>query len=153
MREAERRGGRSGQRAIAAAPSLSETPSAEHTTSPNAPTPTQERPLPIGGDEITVDSYVMRPEVRGTNRDPRALNAEQWLVKVRMIDSGRTFNVRRIRGSSISSKKATGSTSGIASGNTRELFGARRSLARKKKGLALKTPNAERPTPNAKLKR
>ena len=83
---------------IAAAPrALSETPSAEHTASPNAPTPTQEQPRPIGNDEITVDSYVMRPEVRGTSRDPRALNDEQWLVKVRMMDSGRTFNVQAQR--------------------------------------------------------
>jgi len=79
---------------IAAEQSLSETPSVESTASPNAPTPTQEQPRPIGGDEITVDSYVMMPEVRGTSRDPRALNSEQWLVKVRMIDSGRTFNVQ-----------------------------------------------------------
>jgi len=35
----------------------------------------------------------MKPEVRGTNRDPRALSAEQWLVKVRMIADARTFNV------------------------------------------------------------
>ncbi len=82
---------------IAAAPLLSETPSAEHTASPNAPTPTQEQPRPIGNDEITVDSYVMGPEVRGTSRDPRALNDEQWLVKVRMMDSGRTFNVQAQR--------------------------------------------------------
>jgi hypothetical protein len=35
----------------------------------------------------------MKPEVRGTSRDPRALKAEQWLVKVRMIDNGRTIQV------------------------------------------------------------
>ena len=42
---------------------------------------------------ITVDSYIMKPEVRGTSRDPRALQHEQWLVKVRLIENGRTFNV------------------------------------------------------------
>jgi hypothetical protein len=31
--------------------------------------------------------------VRGTGRDPRALKTEQWLVKVRMLDNGRTFHV------------------------------------------------------------
>jgi hypothetical protein len=36
----------------------------------------------------------MQPEVSGTIRDPRALKDEQWLVKVRMIQDGRTFNVR-----------------------------------------------------------
>ncbi len=51
----------------------------------------------IGDDEITVDGYVMKPEVRGTSRDPRALQTEQWLVKVRMIDDGRTFNVQTER--------------------------------------------------------
>jgi hypothetical protein len=79
---------------IAAAPPHSETPSAKSLASPNAPTPSEERPRSIGDDEITVDSYAMRPEVRGTSRDPRALKDEQWLVKVRMIDSGRTFNVQ-----------------------------------------------------------
>ena len=86
-----------GKEHIAAARSLSKTPSAEQTASPNPPTPSEEQPRPIGDDEITVDSYVMRPEVRGTSRDPRALNDEQWLVKVRMMDSGRTFNVQAQR--------------------------------------------------------
>jgi hypothetical protein len=36
----------------------------------------------------------MKPEARGTSRDPRALQDEQWLVKVRMIDDGRTFNLQ-----------------------------------------------------------
>jgi hypothetical protein len=35
----------------------------------------------------------MKPEARGTSREPRALHAEQWLVKVRMLDNGRTFQV------------------------------------------------------------
>ena len=50
--------------------------------------------VPMRDDEIAVDSYVMKPEVRGTSRDPRALKDEQWLVKVRMLDNGRTFLVR-----------------------------------------------------------
>lgn len=73
---------------IAAASLISETPSVEHMASPN------EQPRPIGGDEITVDGHVMKPEVRGTSRDPRALKDAQWLVKVRMITDGRTFNVQ-----------------------------------------------------------
>jgi len=47
----------------------------------------------MADDEIDVDGYVMKSELRGTSRDPRALNYEQWLVKVRMLDSGRTFQV------------------------------------------------------------
>jgi hypothetical protein len=73
---------------IAAALPLAETPNAQSAPSPN------EQPRPIADDEITVDGYVMKPEARGTSRDPRALKAEQWLVKVRMIDDGRTFNVQ-----------------------------------------------------------
>jgi len=41
---------------------------------------------------------MMKPEVRGTSHDPRALKDEQWLVKVRMIDDGRTLNVQAEKG-------------------------------------------------------
>jgi hypothetical protein len=73
---------------IAAAPEMAKTPNAQPAPSPN------EESRPIGDDEITVDGYVMEPDVRGTSRDPRALKDEQWLVKVRMIQDGRTFNVQ-----------------------------------------------------------
>src|SRR5262245_31911032 len=42
---------------------------------------------PLADDEIDVEGHVMKPEVRGASRDPRALHYEQWLVKVRMLDS------------------------------------------------------------------
>jgi hypothetical protein len=77
---------------IAAAPPASET------TTPNASATSEEETRPIGDDEITVDGYVMKPEVRGTSRDPRALKDEQWLVKVRMIYDGRIFNVQAKQG-------------------------------------------------------
>jgi len=64
-----------------------ETPSAKSEPSPNA----EIRPMEDG--EIAVDGYVMKPEVRGTSRDPRALHHEQWIVKVRVLDNGRTFQV------------------------------------------------------------
>ena len=48
---------------------------------------------PMADDEIAVDGYVMKPEARGTSHDPRALNQEQWLVRVRMWGNGRTFQV------------------------------------------------------------
>jgi hypothetical protein len=60
---------------------------AESTPSPD------EQLRPMANDEIAVDGYVMKPEARGTSRDPRALNHEQWIVKVRMVDNGRTFQV------------------------------------------------------------
>jgi hypothetical protein len=56
-----------------------------------------EKPRPIADDEITVDGFVMKPEMRGTGRDPRALKDEQWLVKVRMLDDGRRIQVRADR--------------------------------------------------------
>ena len=72
---------------IAAAPPTTETSTAEHQPSSN------ERPRGIPDDEITVDGYVMKPEVRGTSRHPRSLKEEQWLVKVQMVHDRRTFNV------------------------------------------------------------
>jgi hypothetical protein len=73
---------------IAAAPQVAETPSSQPTSGPD------EQPRAIADDEITVDGYVMKPELRGTSRDPRALKDEQWLVKVRMRQDGRTLNVQ-----------------------------------------------------------
>jgi hypothetical protein len=67
-------------------------PTAETRHAQSRPTP-DEQLRPIADDEIAVDGYVMKPEVRGTSRDPRALKDEQWLVKVRMLDNGRTFQV------------------------------------------------------------
>jgi hypothetical protein len=83
---------------IAAAPPISETSPAGSPASPNEISTTSEELRPIGDDEITVDGYVMKPEVRGTSRDPRALKDDQWRVKVRMIYDGRTFNVQAEQG-------------------------------------------------------
>jgi hypothetical protein len=47
----------------------------------------------MADDEIAVGGYVKNPNVRGTSRDPRALQAEQSLMKVRMLDNDRTFQV------------------------------------------------------------
>jgi hypothetical protein len=73
---------------IDAAPPDAETPKPQSEPAPNVEI------RPMADDEIAVDSYVMKPEVRGTSRDPRALKDEQWLVKVGMLDNGRTFQVR-----------------------------------------------------------
>ena len=51
----------------------------------------------MADDEIAVDGYVMKPEMRGTSRDPRALKDEQRLVKVRMLDDGRRIQVHADR--------------------------------------------------------
>jgi len=76
---------------IAAALPVGETPNAQSTSG------LDEQPRPVADDEITVDGYVMKPETRGTSRDPRALKAEQWIVKVRMRDNGRMIQVRADR--------------------------------------------------------
>ena len=70
---------------IAAALQTAETPNSQ--SAPGS----DEQIRPMADDEITVDGYVMKPEVRGTSRDPRALSHEQWIVKVRMLGNGRTF--------------------------------------------------------------
>jgi hypothetical protein len=83
---------------IAAAPPISEASPAGSAASPNEISTPSEELRPIGDNEITVDGYVMKPDVRGTSHDPRALQDEQWLVKVRMINDGRTLNVRAEQG-------------------------------------------------------
>ena len=67
-------------------------PTAEKPKAQSEPGPPAEI-RPMRDDEIAVDGYVMKPEERGTSRDPRALKHEQWIVKVRMLDNGRTFQV------------------------------------------------------------
>ena len=51
----------------------------------------------LAPDEIAVDAYVMKAADRGTSRDPRALSNEQWLIRVRVVDDGREFNVHATR--------------------------------------------------------
>jgi len=76
-----------GKEHIDAAPPNKETPNAQSATTPG------EGGRPTADDEIAVDGYAMKPEVRGTSHDPRALKDEQWLVKVRILDGGRTLQV------------------------------------------------------------
>ena len=67
-------------------------PRAETPNAQSAPSPDEEL-RPVRDDETAVDEYVMKPEERGTSRDPRALSHEQWIVKVRMLYDGRTIQV------------------------------------------------------------
>ena len=55
---------------IDAALPISEIPNAQSEPSPNAEI------RPMADDEIDVEGYVMKPEVRGTSRDPRGLKDE-----------------------------------------------------------------------------
>jgi len=43
----------------------------------------------LAEDEIVVDTIVMKKDVRGTSRDPRAHTDEQWIVRIRMIADSR----------------------------------------------------------------
>jgi hypothetical protein len=50
---------------------------------------------PLAEDEIVVDGYVMKKNLQGTSKDPRAHpGLEQWRIKVQLIDGGRSFTVR-----------------------------------------------------------
>jgi hypothetical protein len=82
----------SGEAMVLAKEHIDALPTVETPHAQSRPAP-DEQLRPMSDDEIAVDGYVMKPEVRGTSRDPRALKNEQWLVKVRMLDNGRTFQV------------------------------------------------------------
>jgi hypothetical protein len=98
-------------------------PTAETPNAKSAPGP-DEKLRPVADDEIAVDGYVMKPEARGTSRDPRALKHEQWIVTVRMLDNGSTFQVP-CRSSKMGeiARERPGSKSGIARASTPEPFG------------------------------
>ena len=75
-------------------------PDARASASPSAPvagenasTPSEEIVRPMRADEVDVDGYVMKKNVRGTSRDPRATDHECWIVNVQMVSDLRRFNV------------------------------------------------------------
>src|SRR2546423_7285476 len=47
----------------------------------------------LAPDEIVVDTYVMKENVRGTGKDPRASTQEKWLIRVEMIQDLRRFTI------------------------------------------------------------
>ena len=76
-------------------------PSASPTESTIEPTPglnestsSEEVVTELHENEVNVDGYVMKKNVRGTGKDPRASDHEQWIVKVEMNAGGRRFNVQ-----------------------------------------------------------
>jgi hypothetical protein len=49
----------------------------------------------LAEDEIVVDDYVMKKDVQGTSKDPRAYpGLEQWRVSVQLTEGGRGMTVR-----------------------------------------------------------
>jgi hypothetical protein len=47
----------------------------------------------LAPDEIVVDTYVMKKNVRGTGKDPRASSQEKWLMKVEMVQDRCRFTI------------------------------------------------------------
>jgi hypothetical protein len=70
---------------------------AEPVTSSSASPSIREVVRKIREDEIEVDGYVMKKEVRGTGKDPRAMDDERWIVNVQMVADLRQFNVETDR--------------------------------------------------------
>lgn len=66
----------------------------EVTASSPEPTPRVEEAPELAEDEIVVDTYVMKKDVRGTSRDPRATTDEQWIVRVQMVADLRRIKVQ-----------------------------------------------------------
>jgi hypothetical protein len=70
-------------------PSPTATPSMDDVKDRPADTPAEEVTLrEMAPDEIEVDSFVMKKEFRGTSKDPRAKDEEQWRIEIRIVDIG-----------------------------------------------------------------
>jgi hypothetical protein len=85
------------EKAQSPAKEVANTPKSEPSVRPKKPVINEEEEANRADGTITVDGYVMRPEVRGTGQDPRALSHEQWIVTVRLVDTGRSFRVQTDR--------------------------------------------------------
>ena len=86
----------------AAEPTPTPEPSAEQSASPNGSTPSPSESAAeeveytereLAADEIEVGNYVMKKDVRGTSRDPRAKAEEQWIVRVQIVDGLRRIDI------------------------------------------------------------
>ena len=60
---------------------------------------TDEKPVyrEMAPDEIDVDGFVMKREVRGTGKDPRATSVEQWRIKVQIPDARQSLTIQSDR--------------------------------------------------------
>lgn len=76
---------------------VAKTPKSEPSVRSKKPLIKEEEETGHNDGTITVDGYIMRPEVRGTGWDPRALSHEQWIVTVRLVETGRVFHVQTDR--------------------------------------------------------
>jgi hypothetical protein len=51
----------------------------------------------MASDEIDVDGIVMKKEVRGTSKDPRAGSDEQWRITVDIVEARRSHTIHSDR--------------------------------------------------------
>ena len=72
-------------------------PRPEPAASPQASRPDEPVQTELAPDEIVVDTYVMKKNVRGTSKDPRASTQEQWLIKVEAVQDLRRFKIHSDR--------------------------------------------------------
>src|SRR5437588_2238549 len=77
---------KSGEAVVLSKEHIDAAPPIEQTQEAQSATTSKAKARRTADDEIAVDGYAMKPEVRGTSHDPRALKDEQWLVKVRILD-------------------------------------------------------------------
>jgi hypothetical protein len=81
-----------------AAREITPTPTPQSSARPAEPTPSPpevvvEESKPLADDEVMVGSQVMKKDVRGTSRDPRASTDEQWIVRVQLVSDLRHLDV------------------------------------------------------------
>lgn len=73
-------------------------PNADASPSPSNESAKEESGLrEMAPDEIDANGFVMKKEVRGTSKDPRASTDEQWRVTVELTGRSRRFVVRTDR--------------------------------------------------------
>ena len=91
-----------------------------------APSPPAETKIPsveMKPDEIEVDGYVTKKDVRGTSKDPRATKEEQWRITVQIEDIGLRKMIQSDHGHYDKLKVADKIKVGITRVNTRGCLG------------------------------
>jgi hypothetical protein len=83
-------------------PSPSPEPKAETTPEVPEKSPAPDGPgyseaKPVAADEIALDGRVMKKELRGTSKDPRATKEEQWRVSVQIADARQSHTIHTDR--------------------------------------------------------
>ena len=72
-------------------------PKSSPANSPEASPDAEPVQTELAPDEIVVDTYVMKKNVRGTGKDPRAGTHEKWLIKVETVQDAHRFTIHADR--------------------------------------------------------